>query len=276
MTDRLVDSGWLVDHLDDPTVHILEVGSQPDDRLYRRGHAPGAVWAYWKELCWHPTDREFATADEMAARLGVMGIADTDTIVLMSDKVQYGGYAYWVLNMSGHPDTRILDGSRTAWVIEGRPLTVDVPQPAPVRYRPGTHDQSSRVGRDEVRSQLHDPGTVLLDVRSPEEYQGLRVMPLPEFDHGAERTGRIPGARHLYYRLLLNDDDTFRTPEKISALLPALGVEGDREVVCYCRLSHRASLVWFALTELVGHPAARIYDGSWTEWGSIVGFPIER
>ena len=135
-----------------------------------------------------------------------------------------------------------------------------------------------RIGRDDLRAHLGRSGRLVLDVRSPEEYAGDRVMPPPEFDHGAERKGRIPGAVHLYYRDLLNDDDSFKSVAELQGIVDAVGATPAtaNEIVAYCRLSHRATLVWFALTHLLGHPNVKIYDGSWTEWGSIVGFPIER
>jgi thiosulfate/3-mercaptopyruvate sulfurtransferase len=134
-----------------------------------------------------------------------------------------------------------------------------------------------RAGRDEVLGGLGDPRRRLLDVRSPEEYRGERVMPPPDFDHGAERKGRIPGARHLYYRELLNDDDTFKSPAELQTVLAARGINPGEfdDVVAYCRLSHRATLVWTALNYLLGFDHVRIYDGSWTEWGSMVGMPVE-
>lgn len=276
MPNNLVSTEWLHDHLDDPAVRILDVGSI-DDRDYRFGHAPGAVWAFWQTLCWDETIRQFATPDQMATRLGNLGIGDDATIVVMSDQEQYATYAYWAMTMAGVTDLRILDGSRVAWVSEGRPLTVDVPAPRPVHRTPGVADPDTRVGRDDVLAHLGTPGRILVDVRSPEEYRGERVMPLPNFDHGAQRTGRIPGAVHLYYRELLNHNGTFRSAEEIAARLEGAGIDldGAVDVVTYCRLSHRATLVWFAVTQILGRPRVRIYDGSWTEWGSMVGMPIE-
>ena len=276
MPDNLVSTEWLHDHLADPTIRILEIGSG-DDRDYRLGHAPGAVWAFWKTLCWDDTDRQFATPAQMATRLGDLGIGDDATIVVMSDQEQYATYAFWAMTMAGVTNIHLLDGSRIAWVTEGRPLTVEVPAPQPVHRSTGVADPSTRVGRDNVLEHLETPGRVLVDTRSPEEYRGERVMPLPNFDHGAQRTGRIPGAVPLYYRKLLNRDGTFRSPEKIAKRLEGLDIDldGALEIVTYCRLSHRATLVWFALTHILGRPNVRIYDGSWTEWGSMVGMPIE-
>jgi len=276
MTDRLVSTEWLHDHLADQTIRILEIGSL-DDRDYRLGHAPGAVWAFWQELCWDHAMRQLATPAQMAKRLGDLGIGAQHTVVLMSNEAQYATYAYWTMVMAGVTSLRLLDGSRTAWVTEGRPLTVEVPEQRPVERRVGIADPSMRIGRDDLLQKLDAPGRIVIDARSPEEYRGERVMPLPKFDHGAQRKGRIPGAIHLYYQDLLNRDETFRSPDHIAATLESVGVKSDAdvEIVTYCRLSHRATLIWFALTEILGRPRVRVYDGSWTEWGSMVGMPIE-
>ena len=276
---RLVGCGWLADRLDDPGVRVIEVSSDPTGAAYQSGHIPGAAFWFWKDALWHATDRELATPGEMAGRLGAIGVTPDTIIVLYGDPVQYATYAFWVLTMAGHRDVRLLDGSRKRWTAEGRPLTTVVPEYAPGEYSPGATDNSSRVGRDNVRANLKNPDRVLLDVRSPEEFLGERVGPVSMgFDHGAERSGRIPGARHLFYQDLLNDDDTFIDPDELREKFTAAGVEpdGNSEVVAYCRLSHRATLAWFAMTRLLERDRVKIYDGSWTEWGSIVGFPIEK
>jgi len=278
MDTPLVTTDWLAAHLDDPSVRIAEISSTPEPDVYRGGHIPGAVWFFWKDICWHDTDREFVSPDKLAARLGAAGIGPDHTLVLCSDVVQYGTYAYWAFTMAGRRNLAVLDGSRTKWLREGRPLTRDIPRHAPVQYPPQPGDASMRMGRDAVRAGLGEPGRLLLDVRSPEEYAGERVMELGKFDHGAERAGRIPGAVHLYYRSLLNDDDSYKSPEELERIFKRVGAsrQAPDEVVVYCRLSHRASLTWVALTRLLGRENVKIYDGSWTEWGSIVGFPVER
>jgi thiosulfate/3-mercaptopyruvate sulfurtransferase len=278
MVQRLVSGEWLATHLDDADLRIIEVCASPDDTEYRQGHIAGAVRWYWKDALWHATDREFPTPEDMASRLGGSGIAPDSTIVVYGSPVQYGTYAFWVLTMAGHRDVRLLDGTRKRWIADGRPLTADTPTYAPVDYPPAVPDLSSRVGREDVRAKLGQPGRLLLDVRSAEEYRGERVSPPPGFDHGAERKGHIPGAVHLHFRDLLNDDDTFKTPEQIRERLGQARVRPDtaEEIVTYCRLSHRATLVWFALTCVSGSHRVRVYDGSWTEWGSIVGFPIAK
>lgn len=278
MASPLITAEWLEEHLEEPNVRILEVSSADDDDAYKEGHIPGALWFFWKDLCWHEADREFLTSEEMAERLGKIGIGPDTTLVLYGDPVQFGTYAFWALTMSGHADLRLLDGTKTKWMNESRPLSKEIPSFDPVAYTPGQGDSSMRLGRDEVRAKLGQPGRLLLDVRSSEEYSGERVMPPPNFDHGAERKGRIPGAVHLFYRNIVNDDDTYKSPDELRAMFEAVGATPDKagEVVSYCRLSHRATLAWVAMKYILGNENAKIYDGSWTEWGSIVGFPIEK
>lgn len=286
-TTPLVSTAWLADHLNDPKVRVIEVYT--DHAAYREGHLPGAIGCQWKETFWHETDREFPTPEEMAQRLGRLGIARDDTIIVDSATVQFSTYGFWVLTMCGHPDVRVLEGGRKKWVAEGRALTKDVPTLAPVSSTPDSGgNYTVRIGRDEIRAKLKRPGFALLDARSTEEYAGERNSPRPQVapgqpvpansDNGAERTGHIPGARHLFFMEFLNPDNTFKQPEEMRALLDQAGIrpEQSEEVVAYCRLSHRASLAWFAMTYVLGYQNVRVYDGSWTEWGSIVGFPVEK
>jgi thiosulfate/3-mercaptopyruvate sulfurtransferase len=275
----LVSPEWLVARLDDPDVVVVEVSFyQPDKAAYFTGHIPGARYAYWKDLLWHELDREFPTSDVMAHRLGSLGVGDGTTLVLVGDPVQFATYAYWVLAMTGFEEqTAVLDGGHETWSSRGYPLTTDQPVVEERTVTSGPGDDSCRIGRDEVLAGLHDPGRVLIDLRSEEEYTGARVAPLTApFDHGAERRGHIPGARHLPRERLLNDDGTFKALDQLQAEFVAVGATQGTEVVTSCRLSHRASLGWFVLTRLLGWDRVRVYDGSWTEWGSIVGYPIER
>lgn len=275
----LVTTAWLQEHLSDPNLRILEVCSLTDDKAYRSGHVPGAQWLYWKSACWHETDRQLVTPAEMARLFGGMGIGPDSVVVLYGDPVQYGTYAFWAFTMSGHPNLRLLDGGRRKWVLEERPLSQEVPQRASVDYPTPEGTTGMRVGRRDVREHLGDSRRLLLDVRSPEEYAGKRVIDYSAaFDHGAERFGRIPGAKHLYFKELLNEDDSFKDPQSIRRTLDGAGLSPGRfaETVCYCRLSHRATAAWFALTHVLGASNVKVYDGSWTEWGSIVGYPIEK
>lgn len=274
---KLVSPSWLLERLDDPAITVLEISSDPEAKAYLKGHVPGAIFSFWKDLLWHETDREFVSSSELSSRLGEIGVSTDSTLVICGDPVQYGTYALWVMTMAGVKDVRILDGSRTRWINDGNPLETEGISREPIDN--GSLDPSiaTRIGRDEVLQKINNPDTVLLDVRSPEEYRGERVSPPGGFDHGAERKGRIPGAVHLFFRELLNDDDTFISKEKLERKFSEVGVKksSEKDIVSYCRLSHRATLSWFAMSEILGIEKAQIYDGSWTEWGSIVGFPIE-
>src|SRR5450631_997712 len=222
----LVTTVWLEDHLADPDLRIIEVCNIRDDKTYREGHIPAAMWFYWKTACWHETDRDFITPAAMAEMFGRLGIGPQSTVVLYGDPVQFGSYAFWAFTMAGHANLRLLDGGRRKWVMEGRPLSKDVPRFAAVAYpAPPAGPSSMRIGRDNVREHLREPQRLLLDLRSPEEYSGERVSDCSfKTDHGAEWTGRIPGAVHLYFKELLNDDDSFKAPGELRRTLAAAGV----------------------------------------------------
>ena len=280
MSSPLVTTAWLEEHLNDPNVRIVEVCQKKgEEATYHESHIPGAVGIFWKDLCWHDSDRQFITPEAMAEKLGSIGVTPETTLVLYGDPVQYGTYVFWALTMSGHTNMKLLSGTRTLWEKEGRPMTAEVPKYSPANYSVDATDgdSSMRLGRREVLDKLGDSGRFLLDVRSTEEYSGERVMEYGNFDHGAERGGRIPGAKHLYFKELLNDDDTYKSPDEMRAKLISVGADADKytDLVVYCRLSHRATFVWFAMKYLLGYDNIRIYDGSWTEWGSIVGYPVE-
>jgi thiosulfate/3-mercaptopyruvate sulfurtransferase len=275
----LVSTQWLEDHIDDPAVAVFEISIDPiSSAAYTSGHVPGAQFVYWKDLLWHETDRQFASPALVAKRLGEMGVQEDTVIALVGDPFQFAAYAYWVLTMAGQEHRCLLvDGGRRTWLAENRPLTTgESTGPAgSVAERPG--DSSSRIGREEILATLDGGGPLLLDMRSPEEYRGERVSPpWVAHDHGAERKGHIPGARHLYFEDLLDDNGTLLDSEALESRFDAVGATDGTEVVTYCRLSHRAALAWFVLTRVLDRSNVRVYDGSWTEWGSIVGVPVER
>ena len=282
MPEPMVDVAWMLEHLDDPMVRIVEIQYEEDEDPYADGHLPGALSWYWKDAFWHPSMREFATPEQMAEWLGRAGATRDHTLVLYSDRSQYAMYGAWSFGtMAGHPDVRVLGGGRRAWVAAGGELTTDVPEIAPVDYGEparAERDDRSRIGRDELRSRLGEDGLVILDARYDEEYVGDRVKPGTGVDHGAERHGRIPGAVSLPFHTLRDERFRIRPDDELEAAFRAVGAAPDQagEVVVYCRLGHRASMLWFTATQLLGWDHVRVYDGSWTEWGSVVGAPIER
>ena len=276
----LVDSAWLNDRLDDPKLCLIEIAGNGQEQLqaYKAGHISGAHAWRWKEWLWDDRLRDFPSPQLFAERMGRAGIGNDTTVVLYGEDVQFGIYAWWVFRMCGHDNVHLLDGARYHWKAEGRPLVTEPPPPrAAVAYRPlGKRDDASRILRDELLARLGEAQLVILDARSREEYRGELVSPPGSPNVGAERLGRIPGAQHLYFHELLTPVKRFRSAAELRSLFESRGVGPDREVVAYCRLSHRASVLYFAMTELLGMRNVRVYDGSWTEWGNLVGAPIEK
>ena len=226
----LVSAAWLAENLENPNLHVIEVSSAGDDASYREAHVPGAHWWFWKGALWHETDRAFATSEALAERLGGMGVGPDDEIVLYGEPVQFGTYAFWVLKMAGFNNLKLLDGAKKKWMADGMPVSSDAPGAEAVAHLAPDGGEVLSVGRDDIREKLGASGRVLLDVRSPEEYSGERVMPPPGFDHGAERAGRIPGAAHLFFRELLNEDDTYKDKEELARILGGAGATGDDEI----------------------------------------------
>jgi thiosulfate/3-mercaptopyruvate sulfurtransferase len=275
--EKLVSTSWLTDNLGTllDSTRIVEVSDMKNPNAYFEGHIPGAVHWPWKKTLWDATMREFLSPEDFAQLMGKNGVGHETTVIFYSNSCQYAHYAFWVCMMRGHSQAKVLHGNRTLWVKERRPLVDDIPQMTPVSYPVRAPDQSSRIGREGILAGLNNPDRVLVDVRTLEEFMGERVSPKSmEVDHGAERKGHIPGAKHLFYAELLQEDDTFKPRDELRDLFYARGATPDREVIFYCRLSHRASMAWFAARFLLGYPRTRVYDGSWTEWGSIVGLPI--
>ena len=281
----LVSSQWLADRLEDPSVAVAHVLYESDVDDYTQGHIPGALAWYWKDIFWHDSKREFPTPSEMAEKLGQQGIDENTTLVLYSGRNQYAIYGYRAIKtMCGHADVRILDGHLKKWNLEGCQLQKEALRLQPTPYTPqqSVRDDSSRVDISEVSALLNHPGTVILDARYQSEYQseydGERVKPGTGFDYGAECWGRIPGARHLMFRRLFDEtDDSLLDAAGLEKLFRSVGAAPDQaeQVICYCRLGHRGSLLWFAASQILGWHHFRVYDGSWTEWGSSVGYPVE-
>lgn len=277
-TKPLIDAKMVLERLEDPSLAILEVTSGRTDEDFRKGHLPGAAWANWQELLWDDVRREFRSADELAHRLGQLGAGGLSDLVLYGNPVQFGTYAYWALALRGQHNVYLLDGGKNFWLDTGLPLVGGrgTPPPTPDR-QPGEERPSVRIGRDELIASLGNGKLRILDARTPEEYRGESVFSTGRpIDSGAQRSGHVPGARNIVFREFVHDDDTFRSEQEVKDLLAGVGIGPEDEVATYCRLSHRSSLAWFAMTEIAGMSRARVYDGSWTEWGSAVGVPIDR
>lgn len=275
----LVDPAWLHRRRNDPAVKLIEIAgmNQDDMQAYKAGHIPGAVCWKWKEMLWDPLRRDFPTPDEFARRCGAAGIGNDTTVVFYGEGVQFGFYAWWTFRYCGHRKVKMLDGARYRWAAEGRPLTTDVPpESAPVTYTPVKRVERMRVLRDKMFKVVDSKAALLLDGRSPEEYRGERVGGPEGPDVGALRYGRIPGAKHLYFEELLDANKAFKPAAELQQLLAARGGDAGKDIIAYCRMSHRATVLYFALTELLKFKKVKVYDGSWTEWGNLVGVPVER
>ncbi len=275
--DVLVSTDWVADHLDDPNVVVAE--SNEDPLLYPSGHIPGAVEVDWTRDLNDPLRRDYLDREGFAALAERIGLTPDTTIVFYGDKNNWWAtYAFWVFRLFGHANARIMDGGRLKWTKEERPLTTDVPvRPSATYPAPQRDDARHRVFRDDVLKHVKAGGP-LVDVRSPEEFSGER-MHMPDYpNEGALRGGHIPGAANIpWSRAIDPSNGTFLNSDALRSIYEGeAGLSADDEVVAYCRIGERSSHTWFVLTYLLGYNNVRNYDGSWTEWGNLVGVPIER
>jgi thiosulfate/3-mercaptopyruvate sulfurtransferase len=276
--DVLVSADWVENHLDDfqsddPDYRLVEV--DVDTEAYDEAHAPGAIGFNWETELQDQTTRDILTKEDFAALMGSHGISDDSTVVLYGDNSNwFAAYTYWQFKYYGHDDVRLMDGGRDYWLDNDYPTTDEVPEFSAVDYTARGPFEDIRAYRDDVEKAI-DRGIPLVDVRSPEEFSGEILAP-PGLQETAQRGGHIPGAKNISWAILTNDDGTFKTREELEELYADEGIDGDNSVVAYCRIGERSSVAWFALHELLGYDSAVNYDGSWTEWGNLVGAPIER
>jgi thiosulfate/3-mercaptopyruvate sulfurtransferase len=270
----LVDATWAQAHLADPKVRFVEV--DVDTTAYEQSHLPGAVAWNWTSQLSDGVRRDIASREDFSKLLSDSGIGPDTQIVLYGDNNNwFAAWAYWQLKLYGHDNVRILDGGRKYWLDQGLPLAVDVPSYASTGYDLQEADFSLRAYRDDILPRLGDPGLALVDVRSPAEFNGEVIAP-PGMSETAQRAGHIPGATSIPWAQTVREDGTFKSTDELQSLYEGKGITSDKDVIAYCRIGERSSHSWFVLHELLGYQRVRNYDGSWTEYGSLIGVPIEK
>jgi thiosulfate/3-mercaptopyruvate sulfurtransferase len=270
----LVSAEWAQQHRDDPEVRFVEVGVDTD--AYRQGHLAGAVGWNWETQLSDGIRRDIVSRAELSELLSSSGIsADTHVVLYGDNNNWFAAWAYWQLKLHGLERVSILDGGRVYWLAHDLPLTTDVPSHAPTGIEVAEPDFATRAFLRDVVDELGQPDLALVDVRSPAEYSGEVLAP-PGLSETAQRGGHIQGAASAPWAQTVNEDGTFRSADALREHYAAKGVTDDKDIVAYCRIGERSSHTWFVLHELLGYENVRNYDGSWTEWGNMVGNPIEK
>jgi thiosulfate/3-mercaptopyruvate sulfurtransferase len=271
----LVDTQWVAEYLTTPNVRIFEVGY--DLSNYNSGHLPGAMGWCWSTDFQHPIRKDLPDKQGMEELLTRSGIEKDTTILLYGTRRNgYATFAFWLLKIYGHEDVRVMNGSREKWIAEGRPLTMEIPIVKESVYITKEPDLSIRVLRDQVLDSIDDPKSILVDVRTPEEYHGELWDSWKYEAEASQRGGHIPGAVNIPWDTTLKVDGTFKSAEELQILYTNNGVTSDKEVISYCIVGGRSNHTWFVLTYLLGYTKARLYDGSWAEWSTLIGAPIEK
>ncbi|GAB3206857.1 sulfurtransferase [Marinactinospora thermotolerans] len=271
-SDVLVDADWVEAHLDDANVVLVEVDE--DTSAYDKGHIRNAIKIDWKKDLQDPVRRDFVDKTGFEKLLSERGIANDHTVVLYGGNNNwFAAYAYWYFKLYGHQDVKLLDGGRKKWELDSRELVEEVPERPATQYTAKEQDTSIRAFRDEVVDAIGKKD--LVDVRSPDEFVGKLLAPAHLPQETSQRPGHIPTARNIPWAKTANEDGTFKSEEELRALYTEAGVDLDKDIIAYCRIGERSSHTWFALHELLGLSNVKNYDGSWTEYGSLVGVPVE-
>jgi thiosulfate/3-mercaptopyruvate sulfurtransferase len=272
-SDVLVDADWVEAHLDDPGVVLVEVDE--DTAAYDKGHIRNAVKLDWKKDLQDPVRRDFVDKHGFEQLLSERGISNDDTVILYGGNNNwFAAYAYWYFRLYGHQGVKLLDGGRKKWELESREMVTAVPERRRTSYRATEQDASLRAMRDEVIAAIGKRN--LVDVRSPDEFTGKLLAPAHLPQEQAQRAGHIPTAKNIPWSKAANDDGTFKTDDDLRALYQGeAGLDFSKDTIAYCRIGERSAHTWFVLHELLGLPQVKNYDGSWTEYGSLVGVPIE-
>ncbi len=270
----LVSTDWVDKHKKDAKLVIAEV--DVDTAAYNEGHIPGAIgWNWQTQLC-DTVQRDIMSIAALEKLLTASGISNDSTIILYGDNNNwFAAWALWQLKMYGHKDVRLMNGGRKKWLAEGRELTNEMPRVPAATYKVSGFNERYRSMLRQVQKAMEDRNVILVDVRSNDEFTGKILSP-PGLPETCQRGGHIPGAKNIPWAQACNDDGTFKTADELEALYASKGVTRDKPVIAYCRIGERSSHTWFVLNELLGYQNVSNYDGSWTEWGNLVGAPVER
>jgi thiosulfate/3-mercaptopyruvate sulfurtransferase len=270
----LVSTDWVVQHLADPKVKLVEV--DVDTKSYDEGHVPNAIAWAWNTQLSDQLRRDILSKEQLEALMSSSGISRDTTVVIYGDNNNwFSAWALWQLKIYGHADVRLMDGGRKKWLAEGRELSTEVPHPARTQYQAEHPDLSLRSFLQDVQAAYKSRAAAMVDVRSPAEFSGEILAP-PGLPETCQRGGHIPGARSIPWGKAANDDGTFKSYDELQTLYGGEGIDGSKPVISYCRIGERSSHTWFVLKYLLGFDKVTNYDGSWTEWGNLVGAPIEK
>lgn len=272
--ETLVSTDWVAQHHADPNVRIAEV--DVDTKAYDEGHVPGAIgWAWNSQLC-DTVRRDILSQNQFEELMSQSGISPDTTVVIYGDNNNwFAAWALWQMKIYGHKDVRLMNGGRKKWLAEGRELSKDVPNVQRSKYKASAPDLSLRAFLPQVQNALNSRTAAMVDVRSPQEFTGEILAP-PGLPETCQRGGHIPGARSIPWGKACNDDGTFKSYDELKALYGGEGVDGGKPVIAYCRIGERSSHTWYVLKYLLGYQTVTNYDGSWTEWGNLVGVPVEK
>lgn len=270
----LVTTDWVADNLEKEGVRFVEVDVNTES--YDSGHIPGAVGWNWKTELQDPLIRDVVSREDFEKLLEKSGIGNDTTIIVYGDNNNwFAAWAYWLLKYYGHQDVKIIDGGRKKWIAEDRKLSIEIPEYNRANYSISIITEKYRTYRDHINSRLEENDFGLVDVRSPEEFKGEIIAP-EGMTELSQRAGHIPGASGIPWSKAVNDDGTFKNREELKELYEKEGITPDKEIVVYCRIGERSAHSWVVLHELLEYPNVKNYDGSWTEWGNLIGAPIEK